>query len=78
MNESSLPGCKTAFRKMGVHRAPALSEQSRPALLKQLPPKNITARMLLHFLKVSVYIWEFFHAQVEAAAPPSLLACLFV
>nr|DAR30857.1 MAG TPA: hypothetical protein [Caudoviricetes sp.] len=25
-------------------------------LLKQLPPKNITARMLLHFSKVSVYI----------------------
>nr|DAR30860.1 MAG TPA: hypothetical protein [Caudoviricetes sp.] len=31
MNESSLPGCKTASRKMGAHRAPALSEQSRPA-----------------------------------------------
>lgn len=47
-------------------------------LLKQLPLKNITARMLLHFSKVSVYICEFFHAQAKAAAPPSLLACLFV
>lgn len=27
MNESSLPGCKTASRKMGVHRALALSMQ---------------------------------------------------